>query len=178
MRLLLPTNISRPVSTSARLSSISVPSVREPARPLLASRDIHSSKSIIKDRSMKVRHALIIAASQILSLGPAFAAEPIRIGVTTILSGPNADRGQSEQYGIELALQRINAAGGVLGRPIEASYADNAADPAIGVAQAKRLLEEVHVSVLLGALATPVTRALMPIANAAKVPLIIDISAG
>jgi len=127
---------------------------------------------------MKVRHALIIAASQILSLGPAFAAEPIRIGVTTILSGPNADRGQSEQYGIELALQRINAAGGVLGRPIEASYADNAADPAIGVAQAKRLLEEVHVSVLLGALATPVTRALMPIANAAKVPLIIDISAG
>jgi len=87
---------------------------------------------------MKVRHALIIAASQILSLGPAFAAEPIRIGVTTILSGPNADRGQSEQYGIELALQRINAAGGVLGRPIEASYADNAADPAIGVAQAAK----------------------------------------
>lgn len=127
---------------------------------------------------MKLKYALIIAASHILSLSPAFAADPIRIGVTTILSGPNADRGQSEQYGVELALRGINAAGGVLGRPMEALYADNAADPAIGIAQAKRLLEEAHVSVLVGALATPVTRALMPIANAAKVPMIIDISAG
>ena len=45
------------------------------------------------------------------------AAEPIRIGITTILSGPTADRGQSEQYGAQLALDRINEAGGVLGTP-------------------------------------------------------------
>lgn len=127
---------------------------------------------------MKLKHALIIAACHILSLGPALAADPIRIGVTTILSGPNADRGQSEQYGIELALQKINEAGGVLGRPVEAFYANNAADPATGIAGVTRLLEEAHVSVLIGALATPVTRAVMPIANAAKVPLIVDISAG
>ena len=127
---------------------------------------------------MKLRHAFTIAACHVLSLGPAFAAEPIRIGVTTILSGPNADRGQSEQYGIELALQNINEAGGILGRPVEAFYANNAADPATGIAAVKRLLEDVHVSMLMGALATPVTRAVMPIANAAKVPLIIDISAG
>jgi branched-chain amino acid transport system substrate-binding protein len=43
----------------------------------------------------------------------------VRIGVTTILSGSDAARGQTEQYGIELALQRINEAGGVLGRPVE-----------------------------------------------------------
>ncbi len=114
----------------------------------------------------------------ILAAGPAMAAEPVRIGVTTILSGPNADRGQSEQYGIELALQQINEAGGVLGRPVEAYYADNAANPAKGVAAAKRLIVQQHVSVLIGALATPVTRALMPVANAAKIPLVIDISAG
>ncbi|WP_271022328.1 ABC transporter substrate-binding protein [Rhizobium sp. RCAM05973] len=127
---------------------------------------------------MKLKYVLIIAACHILSLGPALAADPIRIGVTTILSGPNADRGQSEQYGIELALQKINEAGGVLDRPVEAFYANNAADPATGIAGVKRLLEDVHVSVLIGALATPVTRAVMPIANAAKVPLVIDISAG
>ena len=119
-----------------------------------------------------------LAAGCALAFTPAFAAEPVRIGVNTILSGQYADRGQSEQYGIELALQRINEAGGVLGRPVEAFYGDNAADPATGIAATKRLIEEQHVPVLLGALWTPVTHAIMPIVAEAKVPLVIDISAG
>lgn len=120
----------------------------------------------------------VLAAGCLLAVNPAVAAEPVRIGVTTILSGPNAALGQSEQYGVALALERINEAGGVLGRPVEAFYGDNAADPATGVAAAKRLIEQQHVSVLVGALATPVTRAIMPVANEAKIPLVIDISAG
>ena len=122
--------------------------------------------------------SVLLATGLAIVVSPAFAADPVRIGVTTILSGPNADRGQSEQYGVELALQRINASGGVLGRPVEAFYADNAADPATGIVAAKRLIGQQHVSVLLGALATPVTRAVMPVANDAKVPFVIDISAG
>lgn len=114
----------------------------------------------------------------LLIFTPVLAAEPVRIGVTTILSGQYADRGQSEQYGVELALQRINEAGGALGRPVEAFYGDNAADPETGIAATKRLIEEQHVPVLLGALATPVTHAIMPIVAEARVPLIIDISAG
>jgi branched-chain amino acid transport system substrate-binding protein len=119
----------------------------------------------------------LLASSQVVA-GNAFAAEPIRIGVTTILSGPLADRGQSEQYGVELALERINEAGGVLGRPVEAFYGDNAADVPTGIAATKRLIEQEHVPVLLGALATPVTHAIMPLVQEAKVPLVIDISAG
>src|SRR5271154_7244818 len=121
---------------------------------------------------------IALAAGCILAFTPAFAAEPVRIGVPTIPSGQYADRGQSEQYGVELALQRINEAGGALGRPVEAFYGDNAADPQIGIAATKRLIEEQHVPVLLGALATPVTHAIMPIVAEAKVPLVIDISAG
>src|SRR5271168_226157 len=116
--------------------------------------------------------------SCVLACSPVLAAEPVRIGVTTILSGQYADRGQSEQYGVELALQRINEAGGAVGRPVEAFYGDNAADPQIGIAATKRLIDEQRVTVLLGALATPVTHAIMPIVQEAKVPLVIDISAG
>jgi branched-chain amino acid transport system substrate-binding protein len=126
--------------------------------------------------SMALRIALLTGC--VLAFTPVLAAEPVRIGVTTILSGQYADRGQSEQYGVELALQRINHAGGVLGRPVEAFYGDNAADPATGIAATKRLIEEQHVPVLLGALWTPVTHAIMPIVAEAKVPLVIDISAG
>ena len=110
--------------------------------------------------------------------GPAHAADPVRIGITTILSGPTADRGQSEQYGAQIALDQINQAGGVLGRPVEAFYADNACKPDIGVPATKRLIEQLHVPVIIGALCTPVTRAIEPVVQAAKIPLVIATSAG
>src|ERR1700722_6863987 len=110
--------------------------------------------------------------------GPAPAAEPVRIGITTNLSGPDADRGQSEQYGAQIALDQINQAGGVLGRPVEAFYADNACKPDIGVPATKWLIEQEHVPVIIGALCTPVTHAIMPMMQAAKIPLVIATSAG
>ena len=75
------------------------------------------------------RAALLLVG--LITTTAAQATEPVRIGITTIFSGPMADRGQSEQYGAQLALNRINESGGVLGRPVEAYYADNACDPAI-----------------------------------------------
>src|SRR5271169_935432 len=121
---------------------------------------------------------ILVFAAGLLCSSLAQAAEPIRIGITTILSGPLADRGQSEQYGAQLALDRINQAGGVLGRPVEAFYADNACKPDIGVPATRRLIEQEHVPVLIGALCTPVTHAIMPVVQAAKVPLVIATSAG
>lgn len=59
---------------------------------------------------MKPMSALV-ALGCAIAVNSTFASDPVRIGVTSILSGPNADRGQSEQYGVELALQRINVAG-------------------------------------------------------------------
>jgi branched-chain amino acid transport system substrate-binding protein len=106
------------------------------------------------------------------------AAEPVKIGITTILSGPMADRGQSEQYGAQLALDSINQSGGVLGRSVAAYYADNACKPDVGVPATKRLLELEHVPVIIGALCTPVTHAIMPMMKEAKVPLVIATSAG
>jgi branched-chain amino acid transport system substrate-binding protein len=121
------------------------------------------------------RTALFLAA---LLATSAAQAEPVKIGITTILSGPNADRGQSEQYGAQLALDKVNESGGVLGRPVEAYYADNACKPDIGVPATKRLIEQEHVPVVIGALCTPVTHAIMPMMAQAKVPLIIATSAG
>jgi branched-chain amino acid transport system substrate-binding protein len=120
----------------------------------------------------------IALAMALLCSSLAQAAEPVKIGITTILSGPMSDRGQQEQYGAQLALDRINQAGGVLGRPVEAFYADNACKPEVGVPATKRLLDEVHVPVIIGALCTPVTHAIMPVMQQAKVPLVIATSAG
>jgi ABC-type branched-subunit amino acid transport system substrate-binding protein len=126
-------------------------------------------------RAALLSATLLIAAAAPPSVG---AAEPVRIGITTVLSGPTADRGQSEQYGAQLALDQINEAGGVLGRPIEAFYADNACKLGVGMPGTNRLIEQEHVPVLIGALCTPVTHAIMPVVQAAKVPLVIATSAG
>jgi branched-chain amino acid transport system substrate-binding protein len=127
-------------------------------------------------RTALVLASLLSAATAIPEA--ALAAEPVRIGITTILSGPTADRGQSEQYGAQLALNQIDAAGGVLGRPVEAFYADNACKPDIGVPATRRLIEQEHVPVIIGALCTPVTHAIEPVVQAGKVPLVIATSAG
>src|ERR1700742_89494 len=124
------------------------------------------------------RVAILLASLLPIAACPALAAEPVRIGITTILSGPTADRGQSEQYGAQLALNQVNEAGGVLGRPVEAFYADNACKPDIGVPATNRLIEQDHVPVIIGALCTPVTHAIMPVVADAKVPLVIATSAG
>jgi branched-chain amino acid transport system substrate-binding protein len=124
-----------------------------------------------------MKRTLLLLAG-LLGASAAQAAGPVRIGVTTILSGPFADRGQSEQYGAQLAADHINEAGGVLGRPIEIYYADNACKPEIGVPTTRRLIEQEHVPVLIGALCTPVTHAIMPVVAEAKVPLVIATSAG
>lgn len=122
------------------------------------------------------RAALVLVG--LLGITAAQAAEPVRIGITSVFSGPTYDRGQSEQYGAQLALNHINEAGGVLGRPIEAFYADNACKPPIGVPATQRLIEQQHVSVVIGALCTPVTHAIMPLMQQEKVPLVIATSAG
>ena len=121
---------------------------------------------------------ILVLAVGLLCSSLARAAEPVKIGITTILSGPLADRGQSEQYGAQLALDRINQTGGVLGRPVEAFYADNACKPEVGVPETRRLIEQEHVPVVIGALCTPVTHAIMPVVEQAKVPLVIATSAG
>ena len=60
----------------------------------------------------------------------AYAQQPIKIGLPTVLSGGNAQYGIQAKRACELFGKEINAKGGVLGRPLEFIYEDTAADPA------------------------------------------------
>jgi branched-chain amino acid transport system substrate-binding protein len=64
---------------------------------------IDVSRGITMTRAALLFGGLITATA-------AQAAEPVRIGLTTVLSGPTYDRGQSEQYGAQLALNKIDRA--------------------------------------------------------------------
>ena len=74
-----------------------------------------------------------MAAALLTGVAAAASAQggPIRIGVVTPLSGTYSALGQQVKWGIELATQEINAAGGILGRKVELLFEDEEANPSI-----------------------------------------------
>ena len=114
----------------------------------------------------------------ITSLTPVRAAEPIRIGLVTALSGQSAKSGEAISRGIGLAIEEINRGGGVLGRPLELVARDDEANPSKGVLAARELIQRAGVVALIGGLDTPVSMAIVPIANQMKVPFVGPWAAG
>ncbi|VFR31594.1 Branched-chain amino acid ABC transporter, amino acid-binding protein (TC 3.A.1.4.1) [plant metagenome] len=109
-------------------------------------------------------------------LGPSLtagaqAAEPIKIGLITALSGQSALAGESLTRGIQVAIDEINAKGGLLGgRPVQLVRRDDEANPAKGVVAARELIYKEKVAVIFGGLDTPVSMAVVPLVNQAKMP--------
>lgn len=75
---------------------------------------------------------------------------PIRIGVVTPLSGTYSALGQQVKWGIELATQEINAAGGIMGRKVELLFEDEEANPSVATPKAEKLFQVAKVDFLTG----------------------------
>src|SRR5213078_1417281 len=93
---------------------------------------------------------LLLAA---LSAGASFAgaqAPPIRIGFASAMSGPAAITGEGVRWGATLAVEEINAKGGVMGRKLEAYFADNKAQPGEAVSAVRKLADVDQVDVIIG----------------------------
>ena len=110
---------------------------------------------------------------------PVFAAEPIKIGLVTALSGQSALAGEAITRGLTVAIDEINAKGGLLGgRKVELVRRDDEGNPAKGVVAARELIFKEKVAVIFGGLDTPVSMAIVPIANQEKTPFMGPWAAG
>ena len=98
--------------------------------------------------------------------------DTIKIGVNLELSGPVASYGTSEAAGIDLAVEEINAAGGIDGKEIKIVKVDNKSDNAEATSAATRLTDQEKVIAIIGAATSGATVAQAQIANDKKVPLI------
>jgi branched-chain amino acid transport system substrate-binding protein len=112
-------------------------------------------------------------AAALAALVPAAprAAEPIRIGVITSLSGSFATFGAMEVAGYRVAVAEVNARGGVLGRPIELLLEDDASNQNAALAAAEKLIGQ-GVPLLLGSFASSITKPLAGYATRMKVPFL------
>ncbi len=101
----------------------------------------------------------------------ALAAEPIRVGHIASLSGKEAAFGVATRKGIVLALEELNAAGGVLGRPLHYYVEDLQSKPGEAATATKKLITRDKVAVVLGANASANSLEAAPICQLAKVPM-------
>ena len=111
-------------------------------------------------------------AALTLAFGAAAQPEPIRIGAFLSVTGPAAFLGDPEQKTLELYVEKVNAAGGVLGRKLQLYAYDSAGDAEKARAYVKRLIEQDKVDALVGGSTTGETMAAVPLAEAAGVPFI------
>jgi branched-chain amino acid transport system substrate-binding protein len=101
---------------------------------------------------------------------------PFIIGIITPLTGEVAIDGELTKKGIDLAVEEINASGGVNGRPIEVRIEDGACDPAATASAATKLLTADKVIALEGAFCSSATAAAIPLAARAKIPYVSALS--
>lgn len=123
--------------------------------------------------------AVTLATAAWAAMGIAHAAEPIKVGLVTALSGQSALAGDAITRGLTIAIEEINAKGGLLGgRKLELVRRDDEANPAKGVTAARELIYKEKVAVLFGGLDTPVSIAIVQLANQEKVPFMGPWAAG
>jgi branched-chain amino acid transport system substrate-binding protein len=96
----------------------------------------------------------------------------IKIGEFASLTGKEAAFGQSSHKGTLLAIDELNAAGGVLGKQIEFIFEDNRSTPGESATIAKKLITRDKVVALLGEVASGRSLEAAPIAQASKIPMI------
>src|SRR3954447_11427901 len=120
------------------------------------------------------RQALKSAGAAVAAAGiasPAIAQkEPILIGYLPALTGPSSSTGVGINRGVQMAVQEINAAGGVDGRQIELISRDTQSDPTKAVNGAAELTRGHKVSVVFGPVNSGEALAVVPLLARANVP--------
>jgi branched-chain amino acid transport system substrate-binding protein len=98
--------------------------------------------------------------------------EPIKYGAQIDLTGPAAFAGLGAQYGIELALDEINANGGINGRKLRLVAADSKTDPAAGALAVRKLAQQDKVAFIHSAASSTSTVGAAPVTEQLEVPLV------
>ncbi|MEJ5357773.1 MAG: ABC transporter substrate-binding protein [Desulfobacterales bacterium] len=99
--------------------------------------------------------------------------KPVKIGFAYIMSGPFATYGQFAKQGAELAIDELNAKGGVLGRKVESFFEDTAGKPDVGIRVIRKHVFENGADVVMGLDSSGVASAVAPVMTELKTPLII-----
>lgn len=101
----------------------------------------------------------------------------IPVGIVTSLSGSLAKFGEAHVQGYKLALEEINAAGGVLGQPLELVVEDDGSVPTAAATAIEKLAQQSDLPLILGAYSSSATMLAAGMAERHQVPLLVPTAA-
>ncbi|MFO7687426.1 MAG: ABC transporter substrate-binding protein [Desulfobacterales bacterium] len=136
------------------------------------------SKSVLLTASLCLTVAVAVL---VFSTGASLQAaeEVVRVGNIIPLSGPSASVGQQGQNAREMAVEEINAAGGIQslgGAKLKMFYADSESKPEKGVAEAERMINTEKVHLLTGCWNSAVTYPTTAVAERYGIPFVVPVS--
>jgi branched-chain amino acid transport system substrate-binding protein len=102
-------------------------------------------------------------------------AKPYKIGAINPLSGAGAAGGKTALVGVQMAVDRINGAGGVNGRPVELIVADDESKPDVGRRKTSKLVDEDQIDAHCGGFLSNICLACMPVWEEAKIVNMISV---
>ncbi|MDO9215995.1 MAG: ABC transporter substrate-binding protein, partial [Lacisediminimonas sp.] len=120
-----------------------------------------------------IRHILLPTATVILAAAAsaAGAQEVVKIGLVAALSGNSALSGEAITRGMSIAIDEINARGGVMnGKKLVLVKRDDESNPGKGQLAARELIEKEKVAIVFGGIDTPVSAALVNVMQELKTP--------
>jgi branched-chain amino acid transport system substrate-binding protein len=117
------------------------------------------------DRRVLIKGSLATIMMGAATSRAAFAdsSEPIMLGVSGPLTGPNAQYGAQWKQGFDLALDEIHASGAINGRKLAYSFEDSQSDPRQSVAIAQKFVSDPKIVMELGDFSSPASMAASPI---------------
>ena len=118
--------------------------------------------------------SLVLTWAMVLCAIPAWSEqEPIKIGFLYLMSGRLATAGSTSKQGAVIAIDEVNAAGGINGRRVEGIFLDDKGDPGVALREVQRLVQEDRVSAVMGVISSEVALAISPELNRLKVPFLV-----
>ncbi len=124
----------------------------------------------MKKRALSI---LIALAFVLVSFVGVHAASTVKIGFTYIMSGPFSAYGQFARQGAEMAIEEINAAGGINGRQVEGFFEDSTGKADVALRAIRKHVYQNKVDILVGLDSSGVAKTVVPSIEQMKTPLII-----
>jgi len=122
---------------------------------------------------MRIALAVVMLALAVLPAG-AQAPQPIRVGFSSAMSGPSAITGEGVMWGATMAVDDINAKGGIMGRKVEVYFGDNKGTPGEAVSAVRKLVDVDKVDVIVGQTHSGACLGSMPIIKELQVPQVTE----
>jgi ABC-type branched-subunit amino acid transport system substrate-binding protein len=116
-----------------------------------------------------MKYSALLIAVGTLGVGTAFAQEPIKIGAMYPLTGGGAVYGVPAMVGHQMAIEELNAKGGIMGRKIESIERDDKMNPAAASSTMKELITKDKVDIVVGGLSSAVGLAMSEVSKQEKV---------